>query len=235
MAGPFRHMHDENTSSIYSGVFSIASIILTCFTRRLVLGYVLRSPPPPAAVKERLKVIPSIPRFVLCTILTLANTIALVLTAFAIQAFLHCGSELTEGTRVPNRQQRKYAVCFWYIYGFISIGWATTGVLCWPIWARNLWDGEEAAEKWPNNETSLPGLVIFCAFSSPIVLVGFISLVVMIILVALAKEAWVRVRGKPVVMVNLSAAERGIGRKSSGSSVTVGSVVTQVENVDEKT
>jgi len=98
--------------------------------------------------KRRMAVIPSIPRFALCTALAILNLLTMVLLAFAIQSLVYCSPELTSGTRIANRHQNFYAVTSWIVYVFLA-GWVLSGILCWAMWARNLWGGEDAAKKWP--------------------------------------------------------------------------------------
>jgi hypothetical protein len=92
---------------------------------------------------------------------------------------------------------------------------------------RNLWGGEEAAEKWPIR-TDLGGMALVGALLGPIFLLVLCCMAVVIIPVSIVKEIWQRVRGKPVIVVDGSEAEKGVGCESSGSSVT------QVESMDEK-
>jgi hypothetical protein len=256
LAGPFLHIHNEDTSATFWISFSIISILLTVLTRRLVLGYVLRSPPTPtpaevalapcprcqhtcitdaelpsppkyqeilAADKKRLLVVPTIPRFIVCTILTLANITTIMLLAFDIQAFLYCGSELTEGTPITNRQQTTYAVTMWIVYA-CSVLLASSGILCWPIWARNLWGGEEAAERWPIR-TDYGGM-IFIGCLVPLCVVFFLVLIAVVLPVRMAGALWERIHGERVNVVEAGQVERGIGCESGS--------VTEVESFTEK-
>ena len=92
---------------------------------------------------------------------------------------------------------------------------------------RNLWGGEEAAEKWPIR-TDLGGMVIVGALLGPIFLLVFICMAVVIIPLGIIKGFWQRIRGKPVAVVDGSEAEKGLGCESSSSSVA------EVESTDEK-
>ena len=38
-------------------------------------------------------------------------------------------------------------------------GWVLSGILCWAMWARNLWGGEDAAKKWPIR-SDLGGIIL---------------------------------------------------------------------------
>lgn len=107
------------------------------------------------------------------------------------------------------------------------MAWASSGVLCWPIWVRNLWGGEEAAEKYPIR-TDFGGLVVLAIFMVPCMLIVLLFMAVVMIPTMVVKKIWTAVRGKPKVVVDGSEAERGIGCESEGSSVT------QVESMDEK-
>jgi hypothetical protein len=92
---------------------------------------------------------------------------------------------------------------------------------------RNLWGGEEAAEKWPIR-TDFGGMVILGALLGPIFLLALICMVVIIIPVGIIKGLWERIRGKPVAVVDGSETEKGLGCESSSSSVD------EVESMDEK-
>lgn len=107
------------------------------------------------------------------------------------------------------------------------MAWASSGVLCWPIWVRNLWGGEEAAEKYPIR-TDYGCLVVFGIFMVPCVLIVLLFIEVVMIPRTAVKTIWTAVRGKPVVVVDGSEAERGIGCESESSSIM------QVESMDEK-
>ncbi|KAN0122886.1 hypothetical protein V8E51_001212 [Hyaloscypha variabilis] len=275
LAGPFLHVHNDNTSATLYFMFSLLSIILTCFTRHLVLGYVLRTPPTPtpttpavltpcprcqhitdadlpppsaplneipqpppaeppltyeeilAADKKRLTVVPTIPRFIFCTILTLANITTLILIAFAIQALLYCSTEVKQSKPVAKSDTQSSAIILWILYAGISVAWASSGILCWPIWVRNLWIGEEAAEKWPIR-TDLGGMVLLGVIFGPIFLVILICMAVVVIPAGIIKGLWQSIRGKPLAVVDGSEAEKGLGCESSSSSIT------EVEGIDEK-
>jgi hypothetical protein len=157
-------------------------------------------------------VVPTIPRFIVCTILTLANITTLILLAFDIQALLYCGSELTKGTPITNRQQTTSAVTLWIIYAF-SVFWASSGILCWPIWARNLWGGEEAAEKWPIR-TDYGGMIFLGCLLGPCVVVIVVVMAIVLIPVIIAKALWVLIQRKRVNVVEAGEVERGIGCES---------------------
>jgi hypothetical protein len=271
LAGPFLHIHNEATSFTFGISFIIISILLTCLTRRLVLGYVLRTPPtltpanvaptpcprcqhitdaelpppppveiPPtstvstkptpthqeilAADKKRLLVVPTIPHFIICTILTLANITTIILLAFANQALLYCRSELTNGTPITNREQTGYALSLWIIYVY-TVLWASSGILCWPIWARNLWGGEEAAKKWPIR-TDYGGMIALGCVVGPLCVVILVVMAIVLIPVSMARALWVRIQRKRVNVVNVGDVERGNGCESGS--------VTEVESFTEK-
>ncbi|CZR63509.1 uncharacterized protein PAC_13406 [Phialocephala subalpina] len=123
--------------------------------------------------KRRMAVIPSIPRFALCTALAILNLLTMVLLAFAIQSFVYCSPELTSGTLIANRHQNFYAVTSWIIYVFLA-GWVLSGILCWAMWARNLWGGEDAVKKWPIR-SDLGAIILVCAcitLAAPFMLVA---------------------------------------------------------------
>jgi hypothetical protein len=126
--------------------------------------------------KERLLQVPSIPHFVICTFLAILNVLAMVLLAFAIQSFLYCGSELTSGTLIANRRQSAYAVFMWVIYA-CSTSWASSGVFCWAIWARNLLGGPDAAERWPIR-SDLGFIVLVGVLMVPLLLVALVVAVI---------------------------------------------------------
>ena len=189
--------------------------------------------PPPtyeeilAADKKRLLVVPTTSRFIFCTILTLFNVTAIVLLAFDIQAFLYCGTELTAGTPVADSQQRAYAICMWIVY-VCCVGWDLSGILCWMIWVRNLWGGEEVeevAEKWPIR-TDFGGIIIAGSFMAPFVLVFVVLMCVVRIPASILKAVWVRIRGKRVNVVEVGEMEKGIGCESGS--------VTEVESFTKK-
>jgi len=91
-----------------------------------------------AGAKRRMSQKPTIPRFAICTTLAILNILAMVLMAFANQSLLYCGSEVTAETPIAKQQQTKDAVLIWFVYA-LSAAWASSGILCWAMWMRNLW------------------------------------------------------------------------------------------------
>jgi hypothetical protein len=170
--------------------------------------------------KRRLAVVPSIPRFALCTALAILNLLTMVLLAFAIQSLVYCSPELTSGTRIANHQQNFYAVTSWIIYVFLA-GWVLSGILCWAMWARNLCGGEDAAKKWPIR-SDLGGIILVgaCIVSLGALAVPFMLVAVIIFGVArcVLRGLWCCGDGEPLDEVEAVEMERGMSL--DGGSVT---------------
>ena len=146
--------------------------------------------------------IPSTRRFIICTNLAFLNIIALVALEFAIQSHLHCGSELTAGTPKADRQQLIATISMWIIY-VCTAAWASSGILCWVMWVRNLWGGPEAAERWPI--TSYLGMaILFGAAMAPFILVFVLVMVIWKVLQRC-------VCGKPLIQAEAVELESGVG------------------------
>jgi hypothetical protein len=151
-------------------------------------------------------VIPSISRFVICTNLGFLNIITLVALAFVIQNTIYCGTELTAGTPIADRQQLVFAICIWIVYA-MSAAWASSGILCWAMWVRNLWGGPEAAERWPI-KSWLGMAILLGAAMAPFLLVMILVMVIWMVL-------RICVCGKPLIQAQAQAQavemESGIG------------------------
>jgi hypothetical protein len=152
--------------------------------------------------KRRMAAVPSISRFVICTNLGFLNIITLVALAFAIQSMMYCGNELAAGTPIADRQQLLATVCMWIVYA-ISAAWASSGILCWAMWVRNLWGGPEAAERWPI-KSWLGMAVLFGAAMAP-----FLLVMILVMIIGMALRACVC--GKPLIQTQAVEMESGIG------------------------
>ena len=131
---------------------------------------------------------------------------------------------MTKGTPITNEERTTYAVIMWIAYA-CSVFWASSGILCWPIWARNLWGGEEAAEKWPIR-TDYGGMIFAGCLVGLCFVVILVVMAIVLIPVSIASVIWVRIHGKRVNVVDAGEVERGIGCESDS--------VTEVESFTEK-
>ena len=117
-----------------------------------------------------------------------------------------------------------YVVSMW-IVNACNILWACSGILCWPIWARNLWGGEEAAEKWPI-ETDFGSVIFFRCLIWPCCMVIIAVMAIVLIPVGIARGLWARIHRKRVNIVEAGEVEGGIGCESGS--------VTDVESFTDK-
>jgi hypothetical protein len=126
-----------------------------------------------AEAKRRMSQKPSIPRFAICTTLAILNILAMVLMAFANQSLLYCDNEVTAGTPIAKHQQTTDAVLIWFVYTLS----ASSGILCWAMWMRNLWGGPEAAERWPirSDLGAFPLLGAIAVLCIPVILVFVVA------------------------------------------------------------
>jgi hypothetical protein len=109
-------------------------------------------------------------------------------------------------------------VLMWIFFFAISLAWASSGILCWAMWLRNLWGGPEAADRWPIQHNI--GLIILAGvLFGPFGLVFFVLLGLGMLVAVVANEIRKLVWGcfckKPLKEEEAIKAERGEGRDSS--------------------
>ncbi|KAE9374901.1 hypothetical protein N431DRAFT_465126 [Stipitochalara longipes BDJ] len=152
-----------------------------------------------AEAKRRMTETPSIPRFILCTVLAIVNMTAMVLLAFTIQTWMYCTSEPTARTQVAVRKQTADTIAFWLIYTF-TMAWVSSGILCWAMWMRNLLGGMEAAERWPIRP-DLGVLVVLGATAVLLIVLSIPLLLLGLVAIGISKWLgilWLRIRRRPL-------------------------------------
>jgi len=112
------------------------------------------------------------------------------------------------------------AILMWIIFFGISATWATSGILCWAMWLRNLWGGPEAAERWPIQHDS-PFIFLAGVLFGPPVLVMFVLFILVMLVAFVAKEigkgVWRCLCKKPLKEDEALEVERGIDCASSSN------------------
>ena len=105
----------------------------------------------------------------------------------------------------------------WIFFFGISAAWASSGILCWAMWLRNLWGGPEAAERWPIQH-NIPLIILAGVLFGPFAFVFFVllGLVILVVLVAteIGKGVWGCLCKRPLKEDKAIEAERGVGRDS---------------------
>lgn len=175
-----------------------------------------------AEAKSRKARRPSVARFVICTILSIINILAIVLEAFSIQGVIFCGMQSPSSKPPDFSRYVGNAVLVWTFFFFISATWASTGILCWAMWLRNLWGGPEAAERWPIQH-DFPLIILAGGLFGPptlVILLVFLVLVTLVVLVGfvvkeIGKRMWGCLCKKPLKEEEAIEVERGIGCASS--------------------
>lgn len=140
---------------------------------------------------------PSIARFAVCTTLSIINIIAIVLLVFSIQSAIFCGVESSSSKPTTSSQYILNTTLTWiFIFG-ISAAWASSGILCWVMWLRNLWGGPEAAERWPIQHNIL--IIILAGVAlGPFAFVIFLVLLVVFVATEIGKGVWRCLCKKPL-------------------------------------
>ncbi|KIM98479.1 hypothetical protein OIDMADRAFT_181840 [Oidiodendron maius Zn] len=130
---------------------------------------------------------PSIARFVICTTLSIINIIAIVLLVFSIQSAVFCGVQSSTSKPPTSNQYVLDTTLMWTFFFGIPAAWASSGILCWAMWLRNLLGGPEAAERWPIQH-NIPIIILAGVVFGPFAFVFFVLLGLVILVVFKYRE-----------------------------------------------
>jgi hypothetical protein len=117
-------------------------------------------------------------------------------------------------TPIAKQQQTGLAFALWVIYA-VSSAWASSGLLCWAMWVRNLWGGPEAAERWPIRSDLSVFLIlgVMLVLSIPLILV-------LLVVEGLCKRLWMLFCRKPLKRAEAEAVEMEAGIGCDSGNVT---------------